>query len=158
MRPPLHIRPYHAPDRDAIIGLLTTSDPWMTLGYRASDWAGLFDDVERGLTREALVVEDAGRVVAAAVLRRQFLAGDYLEIFVVAADVRGGGIGRWLLSSCEARVFARAKNLFLSVSDFNEGARAFYRACGYEEAGRLASLLVAGRDEILMRKTTGPVR
>lgn len=33
---------------------------------------------------------------------------------------------------------------------------AFYARHGYLEIGRLPDLLVAGRDEILMRKTTSP--
>jgi ribosomal protein S18 acetylase RimI-like enzyme len=135
--------------------MLTASEPWITLGYRATDWKALFDAIDTGDRREAFVIGLPAAVLGAAIVRRQFLAGDYLEMLVVAPEARRLQLGRSLLAFLEARVFSRANNFFLCVSDFNEGARAFYRRLGYQEVGPLPDLLVAGRAEILMRKTKG---
>ena len=71
----------------------------------------------------------------------------------------GRGIGRALMEWAEAEVFDRrcARNLFLLVSDFNTPARRFYERLGFAEVGRLPDYLVAGRDEIIVRKTGGPL-
>jgi ribosomal protein S18 acetylase RimI-like enzyme len=91
-------------------------------------------------------------------VRQKFLLGDYLELFAVADWTRGKGLGKRLLEYVESVVFARARNLFACVSDFNTQARAFYQKHGYQEIGPLPNLLIPGSAEILLRKTTGPAR
>ena len=103
-----------------------------------------------------MIDDDGPRGIA--LVRTPFLAGDYLELLAVAADARGRGLGARLLAHVEDTVFARARNLFVCVSDFNRPARRFYRSRGYLRAGRLDDLLIAGSAEILLRKTTGPQR
>jgi hypothetical protein len=56
----------------------------------------------------------------------------------------------------EELVFARGKNLFVCVSDFNHDARRFYQRHKYHEVGAIPNLLIAGSAEILLRKTIGP--
>ena len=55
-------------------------------------------------------------------------------------------------------VFARTKNLFACVSDFNRDARDFYRKQGYQEIGPMPNLLIPGSAVILLRKAAGPDR
>ena len=151
----LVIRPFSAADRDAAIALLD-SDPWRRLGYTPADWVRLLTTPLEG--REGFVaVTDAG-VSGLALLRTRFLAGDYLELFAVAAAARGRGLGALLLDHLEAVVFARGRNLFVCVSDFNDGARRFYARHGYEHVGTLPDLLVPGSAELLLRKSSGPLR
>jgi ribosomal-protein-alanine N-acetyltransferase len=76
----------------------------------------------------------------------------------VAAWARGQGMGTQLLTHVEASVFARTKNLFACVSDFNQGAREFYMKQGYQEIGPMPNFLIPGTAEILLRKTIGPSR
>jgi ribosomal protein S18 acetylase RimI-like enzyme len=152
------IRAFRPGDRRTAVNILIDSEPWKTLGYTESDWQRVFDAVERGQGRDGFILEMDGTVGGLAVLRRRFLLGDYLELLAVAPSLRGRGIGRALLTHIETQVFAEGKNLFACVSDFNGEARYFYRAMGYEEVGPLPDLLVAGRAEILLRKTTGPAR
>ena len=66
--------------------------------------------------------------------------------------------GATLLAHVEAIAFARGRNLFVCVSDFNDGAPRFYGRQGYEQVGTLPDLLVRGSAELLLRKTVGPVR
>ncbi len=54
--------------------------------------------------------------------------------------------------------FGRGRNLFVCVSDFNDGARRFYARQGYAHVGTLPDLIVRGSAELLLRKTAGPIR
>jgi ribosomal protein S18 acetylase RimI-like enzyme len=150
------IRTYRAEDREAVIAILAGSDPWKRLGYGAAEWQRLFELPLRD--REGFIIEADGAVVGLALLRPRFLLGEYVELLAIAPDAQGKGLGQLLLAHLEKLVFARANNLFVCVSDFNSGARRFYRRHGYEEIGPIPNLLIEGSAEILMRKTSGPVR
>ncbi len=136
--------------------MLAASEPWVTLGYTAEVLDGFFRSTVEERGREASVIVQDGVLAGVAVIRPGFLLGEYLEVFAVAPWARRHGLGKALLAHLERAVFSRAKNFFLCVSDFNETGRAFYRAFGYEEVGVLPNFLIAGRAEILMRKTIGP--
>ena len=144
-------------DRDTVIQLLADSDPWKTLGYDHKDWSRIFCPVPQG--RESFVAEGKGQVITGiAIVRQKFLLGDYLELLGVAGSARHQGTGAQLLAYVEALVFARTKNLFACVSDFNSGAREFYRKQGFQEIGPMPNFLIPGSAEILLRKTAGPAR
>jgi ribosomal protein S18 acetylase RimI-like enzyme len=142
-------------DRAAVIALLAVSDPWKRLGYPLDFWDRLFAPLPQG--RDSLVLTRGGQIAGIAVLRPKFLVGDYLELLAIAPGLTGQGLGARLLSHLESLVFARANNLFACVSDFNAGARQFYRRHGFQEVGPLPNLLVHGSAEILLRKTVGPL-
>ncbi|TAJ25608.1 MAG: N-acetyltransferase [Nitrospirae bacterium] len=156
MSAPPSIRPYRGEDRDAVARMLADSDPWKALGYTAQDWDGLLAVPLQG--REGFVIETAGTAAGMALLRQRFLLGDYLELLVIAPAAQGTGLGGLLLDHLETLVFARTKNLFVCVSDFNLTARQFYERHGYREIGPIPNFLIQGSAEILMRKTSGPVR
>ena len=150
------IRAYKPEDREAVVRMLADSEPWKRLGYTAADWARLFDAIPQG--RDAFIIETNGAVAGLALIRPRFLMGDYLELLAIAPAARGKGLGGTLLNYLEGLVFARAKNLFVCVSDFNQEARRFYRRHGYQKIGPIPNLLIPGSAEILMRKTVGPAR
>lgn len=150
------VRPMTVEDRAAVMELLAGSDPWKRLDYQAKDWDGYFTPLPQ--ERDSYVVEQGGKVAGIAVVRQKFLLGDYLELFGVADWARGTGLGGRLLAHVEALVFARAKNLFACVSDFNDQGRHFYKKQGYREIGPMPNLLIQDSAEILLRKTSGPVR
>jgi ribosomal protein S18 acetylase RimI-like enzyme len=85
------------------------------------------------------------------------LAG-YLQTLAVATPYRGQGVGARLMRFVEDRVFRERPNVFLFVSSFNLPAQKFYAALGYETIGVVREFLIQGHDEILMRKTIGPLR
>jgi len=143
-------------DRAAVIELLAGSDPWKRLGYQAKDWDSYFTPLPEG--RDSYVVDQNSSVAGIAVIRQKFLLGDYLELLGVADWAKGRGLGKRLLTHIEAAVFARAKNLFACVSDFNDQARTFYKKQGYQEIGPMPNFLIPGSAEILLRKTRGPAR
>jgi ribosomal-protein-alanine N-acetyltransferase len=149
------IRPFQAEDREAVVALLD-SDPWRRLGYTEADWTRLLTVPLEG--REGYVAVTGAAVAGLALVRPRFLAGDYLELFAVARAARGRGLGVALLEHVEAIAFARGRNFFVCVSDFNDGARRFYARQGYEHVGTLPDLLIHGSAELLLRKSVGPVR
>jgi ribosomal protein S18 acetylase RimI-like enzyme len=149
------IRAFAAGDRDAAVALLD-SDPWRRLGYTAADWLRVLQTPLEG--REGFVAVSGGAVSGLALVRPRFLGGDYLEVFGVAGSARGRGLGTALLGHLETVVFARARNFFVCVSDFNDGARRFYARHGYDHVGTLPDLLVPGSAELLLRKSIGPLR
>jgi len=150
------IRLMRPDDRDAVIALLGDSDPWKTLGYNQEDWGRIFCPTPQG--RDSFVGEIEGKIAAIAIVRQKFLLGDYLELLGVAGWARGKGMGTQLLRHIESLVFVRTKNLFACVSDFNKGARDFYKKQGYQEIGPMPNFLIPGTAEILLRKTIGPNR
>ena len=143
-------------DREAVVHLLGESDPWTTLGYTKDDWNRIFCPLPQG--RESYVIELDRRVAGVAIVREKFLLGDYLELLGIAGAARGKGLGGKLLAQIESIVFARTKNLFACVSDFNQSARAFYNKQGYQEIGPMPNFLIPGSAEMLLRKTAGPAK
>ncbi len=152
----LGIRAMQPEDREAVVQLLGASDPWITLGYTATDWDQVFCPIPQG--RDSYVAEFDGRVAGVAIVRQKFLLGDYLELLGVAGWARQQGIGSELLKHVEQLVFGRTKNLFACVSDFNVEARKFYKKMGYQEIGPIPNLLSPGSAEMFLRKTLGPTR
>ncbi|MCP9448153.1 MAG: GNAT family N-acetyltransferase [Nitrospira sp.] len=150
------VRAMRPDDRSAVVHMLGESDPWRTLGYTAADWDRIFCPLPQG--RDSYVAELDERIAGIAVVRPNFLAGDYLELLAVAPWTRRNGVGRRMIEHVEQAVFARANNLFTCVSDFNKSARAFYRKLGYQEIGPMLDFLIPGSSEVLLRKTTGPTR
>ena len=150
------IRAMQAEDRAEIVQLLGESDPWKTLGYTIADWNRIFCPLPQG--RDSYVAELDGRVAGVALVKQKFLLGDYLELLGVATWTRKTGVGAALLAHAEQLVFARTKNLFACVSDFNGPARAFYKTHGFQEIGPMPDFLIPGSAEMLLRKTAGPAR
>jgi ribosomal protein S18 acetylase RimI-like enzyme len=150
----LQIRPLDSPeDFDACAAIMASSDPWRRLG------AGL-DTCRRALSqpeREPWGACKDGRLVAFALLSFKGPFIGYVQLLGVAADQRGRGIGSALLTHAEQCIFARTPNVFICVSSFNENAQRFYDRQGYRTVGRLANYLVQGHDELLLRKTLGPL-
>lgn len=81
----------------------------------------------------------------------------YVRWIAVTPASRSRGVGERLMRHAESRIFRGGPNVFLTVSDFNTRAQAFYRRLGYERVGALADYVVPGITEYLYRKTQGPI-
>jgi ribosomal-protein-alanine N-acetyltransferase len=152
------VRNLAARDRAAALELLCGSDPWRRLGYERADWERILALPLRGREGHVVTVDSPARFAGIALVRPGFLAGDYLEVLAITSQERGRRLGAVLIEHVERVAFARAKNVFVCVSDFNTRARRFYERQGYAEVGKLPDLLVPGSAELLLRKTTGSVR
>jgi ribosomal-protein-alanine N-acetyltransferase len=150
----LEIRPLAGqPDAEWCARTMCGSEPWLTLGR--SYLASL--EIVQNPEREVWLAWQAETRAGFAVLNLKGAFVGYVQTLCIAEPSRGRGLGSELLAFCEARLFRDFKNVFLCVSSFNPRARALYERLGYESVGALRDFVVAGHDEILMRKTRGPL-
>jgi len=138
----------------AIGATLAGIDPWRTLGYQAETLARGLESTHPDLTHY-LAMRD-GEPQGLVVVRHPWLRGAYIELFVVLPRAQGQGVGRAALEFIESHYRRRTANLWLLVSGFNTGARCFYEKQGFHPVGVIADLVVAGQDEVLMRKVIRP--
>ncbi|HWA14739.1 MAG TPA: N-acetyltransferase [Burkholderiales bacterium] len=147
------LRPIEERDVEACARMMQASDPWVTLGTRAQTLVSLL----RNPDRLRVVAERGTAIAGCIVVSTAAPLSGYVQAVCVAPGERGHGIGRRLMAHVEERLFATGPNVFLFVSDFNVAAQAFYRQLGYRQVGEVPDFLVAGRSELLMRKTRGPI-
>lgn len=133
--------------------LMIASEPWITLGRTLEGALRSLRDPGKELHA---VLE--GDTVAGFVLldMRGPLAG-YIQSICVRPDERGRGVGAGLIAWVERRVHRESPNVFLFVSSFNVAAQRFYERLGFTVVGRVPDFIVRGSDEILMRKSMGPL-
>jgi len=145
---PLSIVPAAAAGREWAACLMASTEPWITLGR------GLEDCRARCLhpEYEMLVASRGGELCGFVLLHPRGLAGSpYIASIATAAEVRGQGVGSALLDAAE-RFFPGARHLFLCVSSFNAGARAWYQRRGYAAVGELRDYAIPGASEIVLHK------
>jgi len=151
--PPVTIRKASGDDARWAAGVLSSSDPWLTLG-RGFDacfvaCASATDVLE--------IAEVAGERCGLVLVRPAGLAGaPYIVSIAVAPAFRSRGIGAALLAHVERTYRGRSRHLFLCVSSFNPRARRFYERHGFEAVGTLKAFLIEAADEILMHKRLAP--
>jgi ribosomal protein S18 acetylase RimI-like enzyme len=145
---PIRIAEPEPDDADWCARLMTSSEPWMSLGR---DLTSCRESLGRPGT-ELLVARSAGVPVGFVLVAPHGLAGcPYIASIGVAAGARGRGIGSALLRFTEQH-FAGRGHLFLLVSSFNDRAQRFYSRHGYERVGEVKDLVVAGLSEIILHK------
>lgn len=128
---------------------LVTMEPWLHLGYQEQALSNFFRQPACDAERYLMLLDE--EIVGVLCLKRPWLRGVYLEQLAILPPWQGRGLGRQALDFIEQR-HARYANIWLLVSGFNQSARRFYQANGFVELCPLEGLLVAGEDEILMRK------
>jgi ribosomal protein S18 acetylase RimI-like enzyme len=149
----LTVRPIATPaEREACARLMSESEPWLTLGRDHAASLALISDP----TREAWWIEHAGAWAGFLLLYLQGPFHGYIQTLCLVPACRGRGVGTLALAWAEERIFRESPNVFLCVSDFNQGALRLYQRLGYRMVGELADFLVPGSAELLLRKTRGP--
>ncbi|HSA55687.1 MAG TPA: GNAT family N-acetyltransferase [Gemmatimonadaceae bacterium] len=141
-------------EADACAALMAGSEPWITLGRT-------YDEALELMTSpawEVYVAIDDGRVLGFIIVVMTGAFVGYIRSIAVAHEARGMGIGSRLLEHAEARIHEESPNVFLCVSSFNPRARALYERLGYELVGPLKDFVVRGHSELLMWKSSGPLR
>jgi ribosomal-protein-alanine N-acetyltransferase len=140
-------------DEELCAQLMTTSEPWLTLGrsYEASL------RVIRDDTREVYGAYEGRRLVGFLILCMTGVFVGFIQTVLVHPERRGKGLGSRLLQFAEHRIFRDSPNIFMCVSSFNHDARRLYERLGYSAVGELTDYIVAGYSEVLLRKTAGPL-
>jgi len=126
------------------------SEPWITLGR---DHGSCRDTLNRPGTDLFLARsnENDQPVGFLLVAPYGFAGSPYIAAILVAADMRGLGIGSELIRFAE-RHFAGRAHLFLLVSSFNQKARSLYLRHGYECVGELKDYCMPGQSELILHK------
>jgi ribosomal-protein-alanine N-acetyltransferase len=147
--PRVEMRRATAVDRAWAATVMSTSEPWLTLG-RTYD--ACLRSCQSSLDELYIAWLD-GTPCALALVRERGVAGaPYLVSIAVAESHRSHGLGSDVLSFVEGLYRGRHRHLFLCVSSFNLRARAFYVRHGYRVVGQLPDFIIDGADEVLMAK------
>ena len=151
---PLSILPLASDaDRERCARLMSSSDPWITLGRGYESSLEVLSDP----SREIYVARVGNELAGFLILLMQGAFVGYIQTVCVAPEHRSRGLGRQLVDFAEERIFRESPNVFLCVSSFNTEAKRLYLRLGYELIGELKDYLVRGHSELLMRKTCGPL-
>ena len=139
-----------APGDAAALGArLAALDPWRTLGLSAAALARHLTRDDPSVARYVVRVE--GEAAGAVALRDPWLRGPFLELLAVFEARQRSGLGREIVTWIAGTTRAAAPNLWVTVSSFNDRARAFYAALGFQEIAVLPGLIAPEYDEILLR-------
>jgi len=137
----------------AAAALMAASDPWLELGLNRAHCLRTLNVP----FRETYAATDRGRISGLVTITMYGTFKGYIQSLFVAEGFRGKGLGEKLMGFAEKKILSRSPNIFLCVSSFNKGAIRFYERLGYKRTGLLKDFVKAGHDEILMRKTRGPL-
>lgn len=141
-------------EKRAAAALMAASAPWLPLGLTRADCLSSL----KMPFRETYATTSRGQLSGLVTITMYGTFKGYIQSLFVAEGFRGEGLGEQLLAFAERKIFARSPNVFLCVSSFNKGAMRFYRRLGYKKAGLLKDFVIKGSDELLMRKTRGPLK
>jgi [ribosomal protein S18]-alanine N-acetyltransferase len=134
--------------------LMSASEPWVTLGRSCDDSMKQLLDP----SKEIYLALSGDTVTGFIVLVLNGAFTGYIQTIGVMPEWRNKGIGSRLLKFAEDLILEKSPNVFICVSSFNGAAQRLYERRGYEEVGELKNYVASGYDEILMRKTTGPLK
>ncbi len=140
-------------DRAWAAQLMASSEPWITLRRTLATAAKSLTNPQK----EYHLITHRGERAGFLILDLNGPLGGYIQTIALAPEFRGRGLGTAALRWAEQRIFRKHRNVLLCVSSFNRRAQRLYRRLGYETVGRLRDYVVAGHDEILLRKTLGPM-
>jgi len=133
--------------------MIIGSEPWTTLGITYDQAMDSLNDP----LHEVFVAYVKEEIVGVIIVQTKGAFSGYIKSIVVKAGWRDRHLGKIMMEFIEDKLFAKSSNVFLCVSSFNSAALKFYIKLGYQEVGVLKDYLVQGHDEVLMRKTTGPI-
>ena len=140
-------------DLSTCASVLSSSDPWITLGITYDDTLVTLSDP----SREVYLAKSGEAILGFIVLEMRGAFTGYIKSICVSPLHRNKGIGRALMEYAEQRILREKPNVFLCVLGFNHDAQRFYESLGYSQVGVLDDYLVSGESEILMRKTIAPI-
>jgi len=140
-------------DFTACAGMMAATDPWITLGIGYEDCLKAF----AGSFREVFVMKSETEIIGFVIIQPQGTFKGYIQTLAINKKYRGKGFGTQMLRFCENRILTYSPNIFICVSSFNKGAIQLYKKFGFELLGELKDFIKPGFDELLLRKTVGPV-
>jgi ribosomal-protein-alanine N-acetyltransferase len=133
--------------------LMAGNEPWITLKRDYDKCVRLLQDP----LGEVYLMKDGETPVGFVIIKLKGAFTGYLQTIAVDEAYRGQGIGEAAVKYIEELIFSSFSNVYICASSFNLRAQRLYERLGYEKVGLLKDLIEKGYDEILMRKTRGPI-
>jgi len=140
-------------DFSACAQIMIATDPWITLKIDYDQCSKAFE----GSFREVFVLKNEKDIIGFVIMQPQGTFKGYIQTLAIDQNYRGKGYGTLLLRFCEDRILTYSANIFICVSSFNHDAIRLYTKFGFERIGELKDFIKPGFDELLLRKTIGPV-
>jgi ribosomal protein S18 acetylase RimI-like enzyme len=143
------ILPATSDERHWAARLLSTSEPWVSLGVTEEKTLQTLHDP----TYQVFIAHQNNKACGVLIIHPHGVAGSpYIKSIAVSVESRSLGIGASLINYAEDSFRNSSRYIFLCVSSFNTKARSFYKKLGYTEVGELKDYLIDGASEILMSK------
>lgn len=155
MQKKISIRTMKRLNVEEIAPMMLSSEPWKSLKFKKHDLRRIAANSSSKILFGAY---QGKKLIGFASHSSGFLGGVYLNLLVVDPEMRGQGVGQLLMRHALEKLIKKNKNYYLCVSHFNKSAIRFYRGLKFEEVGRIKNFFLKGKHEILMRKTSGPIR
>lgn len=133
--------------------LMASNEPWITLQRNYDHSITLLKDPRS----EVYLFSQEDKRIGFIMIKLRGAFTGYIQTIVFVSAVRSKGIGEAAIRYIESEIFKVSPNVFICVSSFNTGARKLYLRLGYSEVGLLKDYIIKGYDEVLMRKTIGPL-
>ncbi len=133
--------------------MMAGSDPWVRLGMSETNCLQAFE----GDYRELYLLKKGTEIAGFIILQIKGSFKGYIQTLFVAEKFRGEKLGSYLLEFAENQIHQYSPNVFICVSAFNESAIRLYTRFGFSLIGVLKDFVKEGYDELLMRKTIGPM-
>jgi GNAT superfamily N-acetyltransferase len=150
---PIVIRPMSPSDFQPLAGWMVELPLLLRYGVTTEKAISGFETaVERGDWIIVAELESLPCGFAWAIPGGAFGRSPYLRLIGVRADMTGTGIGAALLDEIERMAADVAGDLFLLVSDFNEGGQRFYARRGYSQIGAIPGYVLPDVTELIFRK------
>lgn len=125
-------------------------DPWRTLGYRSESLEKYLRQDDPNLYRFSVC--NSENLAGIVCIRSPWLMGPFIELLAIFPAFQGRGLGGEIVAWLEMEAQLTSKNIWTTVSSFNESAARFYRKRGFFPVGWLRDLIRPGFDETLLRK------
>ena len=143
------IKPAKYPERQWAAGLLSESEPWLTLGISHQQCLKVCHDPEFQMYIAHINHNPCGVII----MDPRGLAGSpYIKSVAVDPAFRNRKIGAAMLSYVENEFRGKARSIFLCVSSFNIQAQKFYSSHGFVHIGELKDYIIKGESELIMQK------
>jgi ribosomal protein S18 acetylase RimI-like enzyme len=132
---------------------MALSDPWLTMGITQPECLKSF----QGIGKEIYVAELNNTLAGFVILQLEGTFKGYIQTLYVDVNFRNQGIGKKLIKWSEERILKFSPNIFICVSSFNTHALKLYTEFGFNLVGTLDDFVKEGFNELLLRKTIGPI-
>lgn len=133
--------------------LMTANEPWISLQRSYTASLQLLQDT----LSEVYLLQHNGQSIGFIMTKMKGSFTGYIQNIAIIESMRGQGIGEAAIRYMEELIFRSAPNVFICASSFNKRAQKLYQGLGYEVVGILKNYVIKGADEVLMRKTRGPL-